>query len=141
MAYELTDRDREVISTIGAAFQRRPENGQPQPGDAVEVHHPTKGLLYRTAHIEGNWYGEEGTMTICTQASGRFVSVEGGQLAFSTSGGYWRTITAEQLPRFERIGRIEKSFWTWGSRGVGAGRGVYFSIEVNLWRYTDEQFY
>ena len=140
---DLNDRDVEIIARIVDLFERRIDTDLPQYGDAAEIWHPVKGKLYPQAHIEHHNFHKPDWMSICTQPMVPFcwTNMAGDRLTFDTSGSYWQGISPEQQRQFQRIGKIAKPFWTWGSAGPRASGGVYLEATVNLWRYTDSRFY
>ena len=104
----------------------------PADGDAVILHgHNRSGpVTYNGGHLEVDRYGDDGSLSFCTQPMAPYINRDG---ACEASGGYWGRVNTEDL---KLVGTREKLFWTF-RKGACAGGGIRFTVTVNVWEYTD----
>ena len=108
----------------------------PKAGDLLQ-YLDNLGEYHGRAHIEfvdEKRYGGN----VCEGGSCAFVYEDTNkEIGCNGSGGPWCSVAPEKM---EYVGEDEKMFWTWGSHGAGAHRGIYFKAKVSVWKYTHPDF-
>lgn len=129
--YYSTDKDWEsnyqIVKNIEEKFFTHYDKSlmQPQKGDIIEF--VNYNSLYPHAQVES--VDKYGMMYVCENGS---TWTDGKH--FSTSGGAFTHIHSS---KFEFVGYDERTFWTWGCYGSGAGQGIYFTVKVKKFRQKD----
>nr|DAL63055.1 MAG TPA_asm: protein of unknown function (DUF4121) [Caudoviricetes sp.] len=129
--YYSTDKDWEsnyqIIKNIEEKFFTHYDKllMQPQKGDIIEF--VNYNSIYPHAQVES--VDKYGMMYVCENGN---TWTDGKH--FSTSGGSFTHIHSS---KFEFVGYDERTFWTWGCYGSGAGQGIYFTVKVKKFRQKD----
>ena len=117
----------ELVNGLIERMEARNAKKQIHEGDAVQFTNEY-GVYYPAATVV-DMIGEK---QICEHASGYLTHGEAGKIFFNFSGGAFNSC---DIRKFEYVGTTEKTFWTFGHCGACAHGGIYFHVDVNLWKY------
>lgn len=131
----LSNNDLQIVNDFVKLIESTRSKTEPKAGDYL-VYTDKYGDYYPNAHIEYTETEERYSGNVCAGGSCAFVSKGKNGIICNGSGGHWVDIPYKKM---EYIGKKKKAFWTWGSYGAGANKGIYFYAEVSVWKYTDDE--
>lgn len=130
--YKINQSDVDMANKLVAIIESSRTNGQPQPGDALELY-DKHGDYYGSAHIDRKSAYVDDAWDVCERAYCPYVSPNDNEtnIVCDTSGGAW-----PQIPNsLTLIGKRKKRFWRFGHCGACGDGGIEFEAEVNVWEY------
>lgn len=129
----LTQSDVDKVNNYIALIEESRTETTARIGDILQYTNEY-GQYNKSAHIDTI---ENGEANICENAS---VSISQNDdfygFYFSTSGGDWHNL---KLDNFKYMGKVKKTFWTFGHMGACASGGIYFEALVNVWECNENK--
>ena len=141
--YGINETDMVKVNETIKCIEETRNSTKPCAGDIIVCKGPKK--TYPNGHLE--FWNTTQHSSICVQPYTPFVNIaksigEGDPLPFfTTSGGYWFSVTDTDVDMFELVGIRMKSFVTWGHNGPCGGGAVRFRVTVNVWKIYLENIY
>jgi hypothetical protein len=128
--------DIEKANLLAKLIEKREKT--PTPGDIIICKGPAK--IYINGHLEKK---PEEHSSICVQPYIPFVFSncvnEEWSIIFSTSGGYWLSVSEHEELKY--VGKKRKPFKTWGHCGPCSDGAFVFPAIVNIWELYSENIY
>lgn len=135
------EKTQKILHEISIVFHARLLTPPfPHDGDAV-ILKGKNGVTYENGHLESR---EKNQLSFCTEpmppnistiVNTEIESIVTKPYTITASGGYWGKI--KDMSELKHIDVVDKIFWFWGSNTSKADGGIYITIPVNRWEYTD----
>ena len=128
----LSEREVEIANDLSAWIEETRSTKVPKAGDLL-IFTDDYGEYHPHAHIEYTTEDRYGG-NVCDNGSCAHIGKTVDGIWCNGSGGPWSNIPVDKM---RYVGKGEETFWTWGSYGAGAHRGIYFKATVSVWTYDN----